>query len=1426
MSLYVYLTEECKEDAKKHNVLDDVQKLKEKVERVQTISHFDNFPSPYLKKRFRRQQRLLADPRTVVMGDEEHVVVCFLRVFIRSNNEYISFLANPTAYGEKKLKPLVGEEELLRYLKERLTQNPVPEKDVPTESEDHFLYRLLGDDMAKTSEGFVCESEEWVRNINQEELTPRLISIFEGLVELMVDSDGFEKKIRQYSVLYRWYPHLKKLFLAGITSDEEEKSEIFERYQDILTGQKQEMTEDKLLRSSLRTYPAIILADENGWMAIQKDEEANLALSPEETEVLESVHCGAGFPIFINGRAGSGKSTILYHLFADYVNLYLDQKKNDDTLGVPLLISSGRELKERAHKSVASLVKCNPRWAMDKTDTIIVPSECFREFHDFLFSMVPEDVREDRFPVSGYVDFAKFRNMWWDQFQKEKRVTRKTGPDLSWHIIRSYIKGTNPDGFLEPDDYTELPRRQKSVTQDSYELVYSRVWDSWYRPMCGQGYWDDQDLARYVFENSLVKSEAPAVFCDESQDFTRVELDVIFRLCLFVDRKLSPEALSRVPFAFAGDPFQTLNPTGFRWDAIQASFHDKLMDTIGGNNERRDADVKMNYKELNLNYRSTRNIVRFCNLIQALRAALFKLPTLQPQRTWQTEKDSPFPVWFDRGNIQTWEQLKEEKDITIIVPCSQNEEKEFVSKHSDLQSVVQRDDSGVPLNVLSPARAKGLEFGRVVLFGFADCAPTSILGLLDSKPEDEDALLPLEYFVNQLYVAASRPKRRLFIIDSSSGRETLWRIANDEIEQRKIWALIPRGESVWSDDVGGFQNGNEESWQGERGNPEENAKNLKQQGLTTQDSFMLRAASQYFDSINERTESRLCKAYALSFESKKVEAGHYFVEAGKYEKALKCYWDEGLKASSHILELGDKIPEIHAKQEYKLMYEKENGSVRGILDRLEGLLEICRNNPDFRNRVTSEPTFHSIIELLFSKLLEEDLPKNEAISIVKVLNGFSELGLKFSSKMLAEFLYLAGDMSGAVSAWETCVAYMENPRYRKARAYLLASEPDKIKFSSLSEKDARILADYFLERSDFMRSILSLGRLSDTEEIVGMISKVPSDYSEWQRLLIQFCKTLSDQMEWQLLIDLATGKVGRKGDARLRPVADKLRSKKNEFRNALIISCSRSEQFPSLNAGVLKNYSDYLAQNVSVPSQWKSTLTLQVVGAAIERAGRWKDVLPFYESVISDSTFSKDDVNFAKQRWLRSKSKQIKREQDRGNRALANKHINELQQKRKEYDFDEGKLPEFPKVSKVWVAETKESGVAAKKTGAKSTMAKAKVDTKSASISHSQNRKTNQSSSEGKEGPDIAILGKLKFEFFEDRGRLNITHVETAEILVLRKERQKLESFDVEISEKDGIYTIDDWALECDLTDIKEAGISRFRFLGKATFLEFKFSEE
>ena len=253
---------------------------------------------------------------------------------------------------------------------------------------------------------------------------------------------------------------------------------------------------------------------------------------------------------------------------------------------------------------------------------------------------------------------------------------------------------------MSPEDYVDFPSKQKSVKPETYQVVFERVWKRYDEFQKATGCWDHQDLARFVLEEDLVKNDFPVVFCDEAQDFTRIELEVLHRLSLFHKRSLQNHEVPRVPIAFAGDPFQTLNPTGFRWEATKAFFTEKFIESFPG------AKRDLNYRELTYNYRSSPHSVRFNNSLQLLRSSVCGFTEIAPQKPWEDAEDTHLKVpYFNRNEPEVLESLQNQSEIRILVPCEEGGEAKWL-KDQGLSDYVAFDDTGVPKNVVSPTRVK------------------------------------------------------------------------------------------------------------------------------------------------------------------------------------------------------------------------------------------------------------------------------------------------------------------------------------------------------------------------------------------------------------------------------------------------------------------------------------------------------------------------------------------------------------------------------------------------------------------------------------------------------------------------------------------------------------------------------------------------
>ena len=1431
MALYVYITKECEEDATEYNRHPDILRLKAKVEASQRICHFDNFPPPYLKKRFDRQIRLLADYRTITVRGQEHTVITFYRIFVRSSNEYGRFIKDTEGFGSQFLQPLVSNEELATFLEYQLEEEPLPLKSPPSDLENHFLYRFLGKDSNRGTEEFVCESARWLEVISDKKIRERLILLCKGVFDIANSKPNtLFHGINEYTIVFRWFPALNKVFLAGIARNDEEKDALLKRYEMLLAAPAESVTEEMVLQHSARAYPSELLIDEDAWMDIQRDLESNLALSPEETEVLENVHSSeGGYPIFINGRAGSGKSTILYYLFTDYVNLYLELKDQDPFLQPPLLLSCSHELRRRAEKVVGNLIKCNPHWRQETEEQPEPPTECFQEFQTFLRSLIREKDREQRFLQNKYVDYARFRRMWHLHFSKNRRG-KNIGPDLSWHVIRTYIKGTNSEDYLEPEEYDCLPRKQKSVSLETFANVYEIVWESWYKGLCEQqGYWDDQDLARYVFDEDLAKPVYPAVFCDEAQDFTRVELDLIFRLCLFSNRQLEQEDIRRVPLAFAGDPFQTLNPTGFRWDSIQALYHDRLVDTLGEHVYRQ---IDLNYRELNLNYRSTRNIVRLCNLVQAYRAAVFDIPGLLPQQSWQTEEMSPMPVWFDRNQPEQWRQLRDEKDVTIIVPCSLNEEQDFVESDELLKSVVHIDDSGSPVNVLSPARAKGLEFGRVVLYGFTGKAPGNLLDLLDSDGKDADRLLPFEYFVNQLYVAASRPKRRLFIIENQQERNKFWKLANEEYLQQKMWKRLSKGREVWADGIGGFEIGTSESWNEDRGNPEDNAIRFEQQGMSNRDPFLLRSAAVSFENIGQGARAQKCRAYAFKFEERYVDAGECFHKAGDPQEALLCFWAAGIEHKDRILALHNTYPDIGASLEYQMVATLASPVVKTILPLMNRVLERARTDDTFRTRLAEESAFKSVIGAWAKTLANESAPTDTIRQFLVSWEQLLKLGLPPANALLAELYYRVEDYRKCIELWETTKDYATSPQYKKAKTRILAEEFSRNPQLVIPPSESKLLAEHFHSHGKYSDAMRAMRLGAKPLELVEFLGSIPDDFDDWRDLMQQAVTELAGRGEWGLIADMALLSIGNKVRNLSRKVAAVLQPNSSDLRNALLIECASNGDFPKQQSNLLMRYSDYFKRVIMESLDWTKDLTVQVVGAALERRDRQIDTLEFYELIINGRDFSKEDKRFAQARWVKTKEKQADREAASGQESSARKHASEAEDKKRSYGLYGRDIPEFPLVSNFWVK--KEAAAPASRENAATEAAKAPVtiEAPGEEIPNGKGAVTGPAgatalprSSEPPKSKTTFELGGLQFKYGRAQRRVNISHEPSMHTAKILGDVSTFESDDVEIRRHEDAYVCEAWDVECRFSGNDGLTKAELRFVALGITVSFEFME-
>lgn len=1065
MSTYVYITEQCQEDAHRHGRMSLVENLKASLESKQQLVGFE-YCKPFLKKDLGNSFRLIAYHRSI---DDDELII-FLRILSRSDRLYERFVN----YSDSKdivrqFVPYSDNDFYSIYQELRQSKPPstTPQLD---DEEQSWLYEVLRRKKVD-NELLIFETEHWVKWVkkNCHFLTSYHSALEHALSKSILreakkntEWDVYWSEENKIGFVYLYRPDIHRLLLFTPFHDAQNEDRILEECAQKLGGL--EEGQHDLSRIAVRSYPAFIALDREAWVAIQKDEESNLALSPEEAELLESMHrAGAhgapGYPLFINGRAGSGKSTMLQYLAADYLDFALRQR----TRSFPLYLTSSRELLERARTVVRGLLTTHHERLLegthDPSDVQKLLEQSFQVFHDFLYSLLPPDKR-NALPAERYVDYAGFRRLWMKDFARRPEA-RRISPDLAWHVIRSYIKGirSSPDDDFSPDEFKTMARRRRSVSEARFREIYDHVWNSWYRRLCEEeGYWDDQDLAVHVLESGATQGvHCAAIFCDEAQDFTSVELDIIFQLSLFTRRSLQPEELRRVPIVFAGDPLQTINPTGFRWDAVKETFQERFWSVL---DPYRRSRPEFSYRELQFNYRSDPGVVGFCNLIQLVRAVLFDTGDIQPQESWWwLEKPVP-PVWSDSNNPQTAVQIQRIPELVKLVNCEKGEESEYVRQDDILRNL--REEEGVYRNVLSPARAKGLEFPVVVLYRFGETAPADFARLLDGEAtfEDPEERLPYEYFLNRLYVAASRAKSQIIVVDSEEVLQKFWRFATDPDLIDRLIKRVDDAE-VWKSAIAPLIPGDEKVWSGQPIDPQKQAESYKEQGQRDRDPYLLRQAAHAYRSMGKRTEADQCFASALEFEGKYREAGDRYCEAGYNNEAFECYWKG--QAWDPLCNLAAKTPSLSGRLESRAADFMAHLS-RPDTRFLNALIDASEDG-EWTRRGAADRTWHSVLdkvaEQLAKALNDESI---HWIGVHQTLHRLAEAGVPIRDIHRAGIAYAARDYAAAARLWEQAES-TERRDYYRAKAYVTPF-PDNLPWLASARDYAEILRQWREQRPE------------------------------------------------------------------------------------------------------------------------------------------------------------------------------------------------------------------------------------------------------------------------------------------------------------------------------------------------------------------------
>ncbi|MCX8012859.1 MAG: ATP-binding domain-containing protein [Rectinema sp.] len=1197
---------------------------------------------------------------------------------------------------------------------------PLPELN---EDEQSWLYCVSQGDDNWQDYILILETDTWVRKIRD---LRDYLGLYHTVIEQLVielhtsassSSDVFIYRGESNSkvgIAYCYRQDCRQLLLLEPLKLGDNEQAIINNHTSYL--QRLGDAPDDLLRVATRSYPSIVVVDENAWFAIQKNEEANLALSPEEADLLNQIRNNYGgnddlsYPLFINGRAGSGKSTMLQYIAAEYINF----KLRSDTALAPLYMTCSKPLLDRARNAVKEILTAHYSRLIngthDQNSITRILDDTFKVFHDYLYSLLNSEEKR-KFLSEKYVTYSTFCQLWKTSFSNRPE-SRQISPDIAWHTIRTYIKGMRltEEDELDPDEFEQLPENRRSVSLDTFKLVFEQVWERWYKPKCrDEGYWDDQDLAACILDSDVPRSlNYAAVFCDEAQDFTHLELELIFQLSVYAKRRLTPEQLKRVPIVFAGDPLQTINPTGFYWEAVKADFYDRFQAIL---DPFRYANSYFSFIEMRYNYRSNPGIVKFTNLILLIRASLLKNGSVTPQKGWWIEEATQ-PVWFSVDDSTIRRRIKHRPDLVIILNCEGVEECKYVASDEILRGLERDFDGEVYRNIFSSIRAKGLEFSSVVLYRFAEKAPRELLELINGNFDlnmENEKLIPIQYFLNRLYVAASRAKGQLVIVDTDEAIEKFWKFAMDPDIVRMLSQKIEKYKDWSSEELFAYLvKGREEVWEGERIDPLKQGEEYAKQGKINRDPYLMRQAALAYKCANDQVNAEECYALAAEFEGKLDEAGGHYEKINNFDKAFNCYWQ-----GQHF----DRICQLASKDQ-RFAASLKSRAADFATKRGSGL------NPHFLNEVIKaaedinwvkdameDITWQKILSTLVEKLAVSrgDLDISWE-KIFNVINTFIEHGLEIPQLPLASIAYNAGRYEVAIQIWNQN-GVQDRDKYAKAMAQV-ESFPKNLKYLSELRQWNEILRQWEKNRS----SVPDIGSLDDTITSIifdaaiaerdlslalELLEKKP-ERKGLEALLAEAAKRNDKEMirkganlavcffvksgAWPALIhavenadfqDLARG---LNNDALTFLKSEEVRG---QLLKVAVEKLAFSQELINESADRKNQISEFLHRNFISQrnSAKKYDIPQEIVGAAIERAGKIIDALQYYDNLLQEPTAPESLRKFAAERLIRNYERHAAYFRERGEERVAREKESKANEIRERERIGTIQISDYPDIT-------------------------------------------------------------------------------------------------------------------------------------------------
>ena len=511
--------------------------------------------------------------------------------------------------------------------------------------------------------------------------------------------------------------------------------------------------------------------------------DTNITMTYDQIGIVEKV-----LPLIIDGHAGTGKSVII----ALRIALESITAHQNNAVKHFLVVAYNQRVlnmvERYAKKWMRTLCPDIPDDVISRVKyqtTLNVYRDLTKKVH---YESIPDT--SSIASISKLVSFFRFDHQF---FSAPHRPRTTVSPEQAWHFIRGILKGS---GFgwigdsITKDDFASLNSKGR-IPKKSTELMSSELigellqvfneYETWRKEANAI---DDIDLVRLAtialenygnnepseasYKGSEYFRNFDIVFVDEAQDLTIAEFELLHQL-------LTDQENARI--VIGGDPLQTINPTGFTWEAISVFLYDKL-------------NKVFDFERMLVSHRLTKSLVDFANVIVEKRHQFEKGELQLMRASDEFENDSShilrIPInMTDQGHTRKIESfLKDSLGSNygiLIWARDKGERDDMIKKDPVLSKLVElstKDGEDINDRVLlhSVESVKGLEYENVIFYRFGDLGQqfNELMKKAMESETDTTDRYTLLYHLNRLFIAATRSKSNIYIFDSQENLDNSW----------------------------------------------------------------------------------------------------------------------------------------------------------------------------------------------------------------------------------------------------------------------------------------------------------------------------------------------------------------------------------------------------------------------------------------------------------------------------------------------------------------------------------------------------------------------------------------------------------------------------------------------------------------------------